>query len=116
MCSLLHKLVFEIQIKGMPNEIECLNRLREHMGYTSKCLGSSTAYACFYKDVIIKVTPRVEETAQRGPQHIPLYTPLQQTLSLFLVIEGINVGEIAEVAENVYAFVRNCGLSIRFIG
>ncbi|MEM4788927.1 MAG: hypothetical protein QXM55_01765 [Ignisphaera sp.] len=111
----MHKIIFEIYVKGMPNEVECLNKLREYLENLSKCFGSSTAYACVYKDILIKVIPKVEEAQRRSTALTYVYEPLQQALSIAITVEGDNIYNLVELSEGVYEFAKNCGLMLRLI-
>lgn len=112
----MHKTIFEVYVKGMPNEVECLNKLREYLESLSRCFGSSTAYACVYKDVLIKVIPKLEEVQRRTTTLTHIYEPLQQVFSITVTVEGDSVANLAELSEKVYEFAKNCGLMIRLIG
>lgn len=108
--------MFEVYVKGMPSEVECLNKLREYLESLSRCFGSSTTYACVYKDVLIKVIPKVEEAQRRSTTLTHIFEPLQQALSIVITLEGDSVGNLAEISEHIYGFARNCGLMLKLIG
>jgi len=112
----VHKIMFEVYVKGVPSEVECLNRLHEYLESLSRCFGSSTTYACVYKDILIKVVPKVEEAQKRSTTLTHIFEPLQQVLSIVITLEGESVSNLAEISELIYGFAKNCGLMLKLIG
>lgn len=109
----MYHTLFEVQIRGMPNELECLTKLRDRLAIVGKCLGSSSMYICFYKSTMIKVMPKTEDSSRKTP--IPPYETLQQMISILFSIESNNTEEMAVIVESVYNVIKNCGLFIRLI-
>ena len=110
----MYRILFEIQIKGLPEELACLNKLREHLNSIGKCLGSAVSYICFIGNTMAKIMPRTDGAT---PSHIhSLIGPLQQSIPILLLVEGASVKEIASAVELIFEFVKGCGLLIKLVG
>ncbi|MCC6016247.1 MAG: hypothetical protein LM582_04285 [Desulfurococcaceae archaeon] len=114
----MYRIMFEVYLKGLPTEIECLNKIREILSSSGKCVGSTTAFVCFYRKSVVKVVPKVEESPRRAsvPMFPPVYEPIQQAMQLYIVLESEDVENLADVVENLYSLAKGCGLMIKLTG
>ena len=108
----LYRIVYEIRLKGIPNEMECLAKLHEAIKNVSTCIGSATTFVCFYKNVLVKLMPKHIDKAY---QPSVAYEPLLQTISISLIIESKSVKYIPEIVESIYSFAKNCGLALQLV-
>jgi len=112
----LYRIAFEVYLRGLPTEMECLSKIREVLNSLGKCIGSATTFICFYKKSIVKVIPKFEETSRRMPALPPLYEPIQQTLQIVITLESNDVENLAEVTERLHSLVKECSLMIKLTG
>lgn len=112
----MYKVLFEVYVKGLPSEVECFNKIREVLESIGKCLGSPTAFVCFYKNSLVKVVPKAEEFQRRVPIPSHVYEPVQQILLITIELESDNIENLAEVIEQVYSIAKGCGLAIKLTG
>ncbi|MEM1541113.1 MAG: hypothetical protein QW101_00515 [Ignisphaera sp.] len=108
----MYRIVYEIRLKGMPNEMECLVKLHEVIKDVAVCVGSATTFTCFYKNVVVKLMPKYMDKVRQPSM---AYEPLLQTISINLVIESRSVKYIPELVERIYSFAKNCGLALQLV-
>lgn len=108
----MYRIVYEVNLKGMPSELNCLTKFYENFRNISKCVGSPMNFVCFYKNIVIKIIPRVSETTRFMPMTHDVFA---QTMSISIIIESKSIKYIFEVVDSVYNFVKNCGLIIRLV-
>lgn len=108
----MFRVVYEVMLRGLPEELECLSRLNSILNSKGVCVGSHTMFVCSYRDnVIIKVTPHT----LRSTQGVQPYRDVLQPLSISIVIEGNGAGEVIDAANTVHDTLKGCGLSIRLL-
>uniref|UniRef100_A0A7C2ZN46 Uncharacterized protein n=1 Tax=Ignisphaera aggregans TaxID=334771 RepID=A0A7C2ZN46_9CREN len=110
----MYRVVFELHIRGLPSEIECLSKLRDYLGSVGMCLGSASAYLCFYSNTMIKVIPKIERGISTSSMP-SLHEQIQQTVPIALIFEGDIINEMSEIIRQVYTMAKNCGLAIKLV-
>lgn len=108
----MFKAVYEVVLRGLPEELECISKLYKALSIKGMCIGSQTMFICSYEDnTIIKVTPHTS----RYIQGVQLYRDITQPLTITITIEGSNVDNIINAVNIIYDIVKGCGLQIRLL-
>ncbi|MEM2752838.1 MAG: hypothetical protein QXI94_07110, partial [Sulfolobales archaeon] len=53
------RVVYDILLKGVPEELTCLTKLGEYLFSRGTCVGTHASFLCSYKECVIKVAPQV---------------------------------------------------------
>ncbi len=104
----MFRAVYDLVLRGVPEELACLTRLGEYLFSRGTCVGTHTSFLCSYSGSVVKVTPHVVRP------HYPAYE-LPQVGSVRIIVESSGQDSLAAVASEVYRRLRECGLTPRLL-
>jgi len=108
----MYRVLYEVILRGIPEELECLSKLNNILSLDGICIGSQTMFICSYRDIaIIKMSPH---TSRQSPGAQP-YREIVQPISIAISIESSNADGVIKAARIVYEAIKSCGLSIKLI-
>lgn len=108
----MFRIVYEIVLRGLSEELDCLSKLYSVLSSRGVCVGSQTMFVCSYGGAtVVKVTPH----SPKSTQDVQLYRGVVQPLTITIIIEGGGAESVVDSASVVYTLVKGCGLSIRLL-
>ncbi len=108
----MFKAVYEVVLRGLSEELECISKLYRTLSTKGICIGSQTMFICSYENsTIIKVTPHTSKYIHATQ----LYRDITQPLTITITIEGSSANDIIDAATTIYDIVKGCGLQIRLL-
>lgn len=104
----MFRVVYDVVLKGLPEEISCLTKLGENLFASGLCVGTHTSFLCSYGECLVKVVPQIVKPTQ-------ITYELLQAGSVKVVIESTDHKSLVQVASDVYRILKNCGLTLRLL-
>lgn len=102
------RVVYDVVLKGLPEEISCLARLGEQLFASGSCVGTHTSFLCSYRGCLVKVAPQIVKPAQ-------ITYELLQAGSVKVVVESTDHTSLVQVVSDVYRVLKDCGLTLRLL-
>lgn len=100
--------VYDLLLKGLPEEVSCIAKLGEYLFSRGLCVGSHTTFLCSYKGSLVKLAPQVIK-----PQY-PTYE-VPQVGTIRVVVESESQEALMEVVSDIYKLLRDCGITLRLL-
>ncbi len=104
----MFRAVYDVVLRGAPEELACLAKLGEYLFSRSVCVGTHTSFLCSYGGSVVKVTPQMVKP------HYPAYE-LPQLASVRIIVESPNHDSLVAVVSDVYRTLKECGLIPRLL-
>lgn len=104
----MFRVVYDVLLRGMPEELACLTKLGELLFAKGTCVGTHTSFLCSYKGCVIKMAPQVVKP------HYPAHE-LAQVGTIKLIIESSNEDSLVAAALDTYKALKECGLALRLM-
>ena len=104
----MFRVVYDLLLKGLPEEVSCIARLSEYLSSRGHCVGSQTMFLCSYMDSLVKLAPQVLK-----PQY-PVYE-IPQVGTVRLIIESESQRSLVEAASEIYGLLRDCNITLRLL-
>lgn len=104
----MFRVVYDVALKGLPEEISCLTKLGEHLSMFGLCVGTHISFLCSYRECLVKVAPQIVRPTQIAYE-------LLQAGSVKIVIESTDHRSLVQVASDVYKMLKDCGLTLRLL-
>lgn len=102
------RVVYDIVLKGIPEELTCLTKLGEYLFARGTCVGTHTSFLCSYKDCLIKVAPQVIK-----PHY--LTQDFVQAGAVKVIIESQDHYSLVTVTSEVHRALKECGVAVRIL-
>lgn len=102
----MFRVVYDILLRGTPEELACLTKLGELLSAGGTCVGTHASFLCSYRGCVIKVVPQLIKP------HYPAHE-LTQAGAAKLIIESPDGGSLVAAALDAYRALKECGLALR---
>ncbi|MEM1623836.1 MAG: hypothetical protein QW794_03505 [Thermosphaera sp.] len=102
------RVVYDVILKGVPEELTCLTKLGEYLFARGTCVGTHTSFLCSYRDCLIKVAPQVIK-----PHY--LTQDLMQAGAIRVIIESHDHLSLVAVSSEVHRTLKECGIAVRIL-
>jgi len=94
-------------LRGLPEEIECVNKLWSTLSSSGRCVGTHTTFLCSLGGSLVKLAPQTVR-----PQYIQ---EIPQMGVLRVLVESQDSESLVEVASLVYRTLRDCGVLVKLV-
>jgi hypothetical protein len=101
------RVVYELMLRGLPEEVECVGRLWATLSSGGMCVGTHTTFVCSLRGCLVKLAPQVVR-----PQY---FQEIPQVGTLRALVEGQDPESLVEVASVVYRTLRECGVLVKLV-
>lgn len=101
------RVVYELMLRGLPEEIECVGKLWSTLSSGGRCVGTHTIFLCSFKGSLVKLAPQAIK-----PHYIQ---EIPQVGVLRALVESRDSESLVEVASLVYRTLRECGVVVKLV-
>lgn len=103
----MFRVVYELMLRGLPEEVECVSRLWSALSTGGRCVGTHTTFLCSYGGSLVKLAPQAVR-----PQYLQ---EIPQVGVLRALVESQDSESLIEVASLVYRTLRECGVLVKLV-